>query len=529
MNRTLHSLLHISLLLFITLLSFGISFYFSASTGPTWDEPSYIIAGLQHQEWLRNLSLDSFSEKAIEPFWKINTEHPPFAKIFLGLFNSLFSPPLDFFTSARLFPSLLFALFNLLSFLFLTKVYSKTLAWFFFLFILSCPRLWGYASIATLDFPLTVLNIFFLYCFYLGWTRKKWFIVAAVLFAFAYLTKFNALFTLLPVILWGLGLHFRKTLLKSLILLFTAALLFFVCWPWLYHSPLIKIQSYLHNKTGRILLNDPETKNDFSKDLLKQPSVIPVYYLGKLYKDKSTPVPWHYPWVNVFSSLPLGLILISFSGLYYFIKRFKWSSFENLALLTLLTTLCLYSLPILPKYGGIRFLLPVYPLIPFLAAFGMNFLLTINKNNPYHYKMRLFVSIVILVYAGSNLWECRTYPSAYFNAFLGGIKGAYQKGLTAENPFIPREALSYINQNLPPHARLLIRPMDSFVIQILKATQGLRTDIALTDSMQEAEYLLLINDKSDYYPARKIWFGKPALWEFNLSGQTLCKLIRKKI
>ena len=220
---------------------------------------------------------------------------------------------------------------------------------------------------------------------------------------------------------------------------------------------------------------------------------------------------------------------ISFSGLYYLIRRFQWYSFENLAILTLATTLCLYSLPLLPKYGGIRFLLPVYPLIPFFAAYGMNFLLTINKNNPFHYKLRLFISLLIFVYAGANLWEYRTYPCAYFNAFLGGTKGAYQKGLTAENPLLPKEALHYINQNLPSKATLLVRPMDPFVLQVLKATRTLRTDIILTDSMQEAEYLLLINDKNDYYPERKIWSGKTALWEFKIAGQSLCRLIRKKI
>ena len=149
MKRTSQSLLNISLLLFIPLLSFCVSFYFSSSTGPTWDEPSYIISGLRHWEWLANLSSDSFSEKNIETFWKINTEHPPLAKIFFGFFNALGSPPFDFFTSSRLFSSLLFGFFNFISFLFLSKLYSRTLAWFFFLLLLSCPRLLGYSSMAT--------------------------------------------------------------------------------------------------------------------------------------------------------------------------------------------------------------------------------------------------------------------------------------------------------------------------------------------------------------------------------------------
>ena len=68
--------------------------------------------------------------------------------------------------------------------------------------------------------------------------------------------------------------------------------LFWVGWPWLWYSPLARLQGYFGTGVDR--------------------STILVQYFGRVFADRD--VPWHYPWFYFAVTVPVGLHALGILG-----------------------------------------------------------------------------------------------------------------------------------------------------------------------------------------------------------------------
>ena len=132
------------------------------------------------------------------------------------------------------------------------------------------------------------------YAFARGITDRRWAVAAGVLFGAALLTKINAVFIPLPLILWAALAHRKKAILPAALLLGIGAVVFFAGWPWLWYGTAARLREYLFETT----LNR---------------AVVAVYYLGKIYSERYAP--WHYPFVLTLFTVPAGILVCFVIGL----------------------------------------------------------------------------------------------------------------------------------------------------------------------------------------------------------------------
>src|SRR5260221_6774194 len=74
--------------LWVALLTIVILTVTAHDIGLAWDEPLYMVASEAYVSWLSQLIQHpgyALSEAGIRVFWSVNSEHPPFDKVWSGL------------------------------------------------------------------------------------------------------------------------------------------------------------------------------------------------------------------------------------------------------------------------------------------------------------------------------------------------------------------------------------------------------------------------------------------------------------
>ena len=397
-------------LLFCVIVGFTLSDY-----GITWDEPTYYSSGLAHVSWLR-----APTRARLNACWKPTHEHPPLAMIPGGLLRYVLEKKLGLmngFAAFRL-QSLIFvfllhyALYSLVSESFgdATAVVASAS-----LFIL--PRVFFHAHLAALDYPMTAMWVAVAYAFQRGLRSRRWMVAASLLMGLALLTKINAPFLYALLTFW-LVVHFRKEL-RSLLSrptrsrikehshvvcgvlswLAVPAAVFLVCWPWLWPHPVSRTIGYFAWHLGHF--------------------PILVHYLGRTYLH----APWHYPFVMTAVTVPLAILVPLLVGLWKSLSA-PHRGLRLFLLLNALVALCSVAFLAPSKYGGVRLFLPAFPFLCAVAALGVR--------EPYRLcarfgKGRVFVALYVVVFGVSafhGLVRYHPHQSSYYNAILGGAKGA---------------------------------------------------------------------------------------------------------
>ena len=120
-------------------------------------------------------------------------------------------------------------------------------------------------------------------------------------------------------------------------------------WPWLWRHPIERFGQYLASGSGR--------------------QAVHVFYWGQVWADRE--VPWHYPWVMFFVTVPVGLLV--WAG-WAFGRHFAGatSTLPSGRLLagTMLFVLLVFSCPGVPVYDGVRLFLMVFPLWAIWVGYG---------------------------------------------------------------------------------------------------------------------------------------------------------------
>ncbi len=485
--------------------------------GITYDEQHYMSAGAAYAGWWgRVLSgdLGALGPGQVDEVWRLNHEHPPLEKTAAGAAYRLFSGILPGLAAYRISGAFWFALTICALYCFTRRLWGRAGALFASLSFASLPRVFAHAHFAALDMPVTAW--FFITIALLAEAlRRERFRLAAlggVSFGLALLAKINAVF--IPFVIAPYGLiwwrcRWRQWLLP---LLAIGPAVFYAGWPWLWYHPFSRLREYLGFHAGHAAYN--------------------VWYLGRLYQY----APWHYPFVVTAVTVPLLVLALALLGAAVSLPRRGRRPERVLLLLGLLACLLPSALPHSPKYNGARLFLPAFPFLAALAGGGFASLrarltAALGRKQPLERRSTLLVGVLLgalaLMPGVRGLVLLHPYQLAYYNALVGGARGAAERGFeTIYWGQVLEEAPAFLDTVARETPTVLVIPKGAISLLTMQQQAGALDPRVrfIGDERQaaEADYVLFQAMQSDYTPL--CWAlvkGERPRWTFSVEGTPL--------
>ncbi|MFN2433173.1 MAG: glycosyltransferase family 39 protein [Gemmatimonadota bacterium] len=461
------------------------------------DEGNYFSASRRLVRWFEYLlsrlragvPQDAFTPGLMDETWRwLETSripHPPFSREVAGLSHVLFGGWIETLTAYRLLGALLAG-----------GLVGGVAAWGALrggavagitagLALLLMPRVFAHAHFADTDSVLSALFFAALFCAAEG--RRAPMVGAGALWGLALATKFSAI--LLPAVLIPWLAVFRRPLLRRLPWFGLAALVTFVAVnPAFWVDPIHGLREYLAHGFAR------------SEMLMTQ---LPTFYFGRVYLFRP---PWHYTWVMLLLTLPIGFVLLAPTGVVSGLLRPALRPAAALAALVPAAFLGALALPSAPMHDDVRLFLSVFPFLALLIGFGAATLLRPRM-------MRVVgPALLVVVLADSLLSVVRLHPyqASYYNALVGGIAGAEARGLevTTMKEVLNHEVYDDLNGVLPRGATLDGGPFLYEDLLYAQELGWLRRDVKV-QMEQPAAYVLIVH--------RRGWFRQSDLALFHFA------------
>ncbi len=283
-----------------------------------------------------------------------------------------------------------------------------------------------------------------------------------IFLSLAYLTKPHGI---LPIIAWGgfLLMKRQKIIVKSLVInlgIFLA--LTTILWPESWFDPIISIPKYIYNQATLTRIGDP----------------IPNFYMG----HPTFSPDWSYYFFQIFTRTPEIILVCLMIAIYFFLKRLKTNSANNVWPIIVAVSLYILSFLVVLNFasikGGVRYLLPLLPWIYIAAAWGIKQ----SIMRPWH--------VVILAIPALFL-----YPNyyLYYNYFIGGPTKAQKYDLVGAC-FGTKPALEYLDNNNIIGTVSIIGCAD---------TAPYHTGRDLTKDWTKAEFVILESSYKQQFPEKE--------------------------
>ena len=471
--------------------------------GLTWDEPGYFYASDLETQWLvgfgRNLFdgkvSNSLQDNIIQAAWHwdaYHVPHPPFSRIFSGLTKVVFSPFIDKFTAYRLAPALLFALLAAVMYQWMSTVFDRTIGLFAALTLVVIPNLFGFAHFAVTDMPLTAMWFFTVYCFWKGLKDWQWSLVLGVVWGLALSTKFPAIAIPIPLLLWA-HLYHRPFYANNLFsMIFLSPVVMVGAQPYLWHQTTRRVFEFLYDGLSRGYRLDTN---------------FPIYFFDRLYLTNE--LPWYYPFFITGITLPESILALVCLGLLAMPWLKPQRSIMILFSLNAGFILVMGLLPGAVLHDGTRQLLPVLPFLAALAGGGFYCLSEFATEKSRRFaalqtirrlpsKLSGILMFLALSLPTFDLLAFHPYELSYFNRLIGGVRGAYQRGLevTYFMEVLNPSFLKHLNDHLPANAAINAF-LSNFMLTYYQQDGRLREDIRIVDSM-DVQYTILLNRRSTF-------------------------------
>jgi 4-amino-4-deoxy-L-arabinose transferase-like glycosyltransferase len=415
----------------------------ASSVGLVRDEGYYFKAAEQYAGWWDTLFssrfLDAFSDVEIKKHFSYNTEHPPLVKLSLGITHRVFYRGLGVLSESTAFrlTGILFAALSLLAtFLLGRLLVSAEVGLIAALLLATVPRYFFDAHLACFDVPITALWTLSLWAFWRAFLSKgkavwRTSVVAGLIFGFALATKLNALF--LPFVfvltwLWS-GLFFKQLGLRKsasggtdfsigripwvlLICALLGPLVFYLCWPYLWHHPIERTNAYL-----AFHLNHEHYPISYFHELLSKP-----------------PFPRRFPMVMSFFTLPSPLLFLGATGAILAMARMlrRRVPSETFLVVALLLPLLLIAMPSTPIFGGVKHWYNAMPILAILAARSLVHGASVFRKYAENFPRVIVVTGLALLAALPGVLGIAASPAtgiAYYSELAGGYRGGAELGL----------------------------------------------------------------------------------------------------
>lgn len=464
--------------------------------GLTWDEPPYFQAADLEVQWLAQLwtnlltgrAGESLNDRVILKAWhwdSYHVPHPPISRVLSGVSHALFSPPLDKFLAYRLPMALFFAVLVTALYRWMAAVFGRTTGFFTAVLLVLMPNLFGQAHFVMTDMPLTVLWFLSAYCFWKGLQDWKWSLALGVAWGMALSTKFPAFAIPIPLLLWAHLYHRRSYANNVCAMVFLSPAVMVLSNPYLWHKTLARLALFVYESASRGLGEG-----------------IPILFFNEYYP--SSAVPWYYPFVMTAVTIPEVILAFALFGV---VAWFWLKPQHDVLALFLLNTAMVFVMGLLP--GGVlhdvnRLLLPALPFLACLAGCGffvsIRYLIervqrTEAGNGIRHLRSKLVAAVFTLavVPPAFDVLAYHPYELSYYNRLVGGIRGAYQRGLEVTylmEAYTP-DFLQFLNRELP-HNAVINASFSNFMFEYLQKENRLRSDIRITDG-NEFDFFIQLN------------------------------------
>ena len=367
-----------------------------------------LVTAWQAQGWA------FFRAESIEQNYGSLTRHPPLGRWLLGWMQQPFDatphdPHAVSLIGARFAPAL--ALGWLVWFVgwSMLRAAGTTAAIVGALAVVLVPRVFAHAHFATLDTFASVTYVSAVLALVVAYESgaKGWYFgLAGLVWGLALATKIHGLLLLPPVVMWMLW-QFRWRAFVGLAWWSVAGgLVFYALWPWLWLAPYEHLLEFVASATERQSLH--------------------VFYGGQVWNDRL--VPWHYPWIMLVVTLPLGLFLLGMLGFITSGSQLWRDGRRLLLLLTWGSVLLVFSWPGTPVYDGTRLFLMVFPLWAMWVGYGGQWLYDrLEEHGWKGWWPRIVLGGLL---SGPLLGTVLYHPfqSSYYSPLVGGLAGAARLG-----------------------------------------------------------------------------------------------------
>lgn len=406
------------------------------ATGPdyglSWDEPTYMNAARGVERWLARPLQEMFRAPVIAADWNfepVNVHPAGLRWLYVAGLRALpFSA--DPFARVRAFTGLFFVTAWALFLLWLAPErplvpVAATLA------LLTLPRVFAHLHFAATDLPLAAALLLLTAAVGRG-LRSRWFWLAGPALGFAAAVKFTGLVLgMVPLAVAAVALRreWRTVLPRLALIAGVAVAVFYLLNPDFWFAPLAKWRAF----AGSTLAREEWTP-------------IPTLFAGRFYPYRG---PWYYPWVIAAIITPLAHLALLALGLVRGAVRLATPPDAPppaqtpaapdlrpvLVLAMAAAPLVLLMLPASPTNDGDRYLLPAFPFIAAIMAFGAaaawDRLRRLAGRVPWRPAPAVAALVAGALAAVALATPLRaTYPHglAYYNELVGGPVGARRAG-----------------------------------------------------------------------------------------------------
>jgi Dolichyl-phosphate-mannose-protein mannosyltransferase len=507
--------------------------------GIAWDEPAYFHAADLHIAWIKDFGTNikegnsnkSLIDENIKAAWHWNpyhVPHPPFSRIVSGLTKSVVAGWLDKSSGYRLAPALFFAVLVTVMFLWMRQLFGVATGLFSALALVAIPNLFGFAHLGVTDMPLASMWFLTAFCFWKGLRNWKWSVACGLLWGLALATKFPAFLIPVPLLLWAHAFHRHNYSDNIFAMIFLGPFMMIMTQPYLWHQSGIRILEFLYEGLSRGYR--PDTN-------------FPIYFFDQLYYTHQ--LPWYYPFFLVGITTPEPLLALAAISLVSVLWVRKGTSILVLFAFNLFFVLGLGLLPGAVLHDGVRQMLPALPFLAGIAGGGFfitgkwffEFFARWKRSHAVaNLRGKLFgvLGLLLLFSPVLDLYLCHPFQLSFYNRFVGGVRGAYQRGLEltySMEAFTP-EFVNAINAKLPLNS-VVNASFANFMFDYYQKEGRLRSDIKISDG-ESFDYYILLNRRSILGPRDRLLMngsapiylseqlaGVPlvAVFEFNKSGR----------
>lgn len=482
--------------------------------GLTDDDDFYAPAAISYVGWVGDVLTSpatALSRASIDAAFTPNHEHPPGAKLVMGLSHALLFRGLHLLgalDAARAGVALVAAALAALLVLLLWEPLGPGVALAAPTLLVSLPRFFFHSQVATLDVPVACAVVAVTASFFWAERARRWSLVCGVVFGAALLVKLNAPFAAVPCALWALAERWRgarvgkdgvtlPALPPALVAMaLLGPLVFVLCWPWLWHDTLERLGAYLafHLRHYPILL----------------------FYDGEIWEQPFAP--WHAPVVLGFGVLPAPVLVLGVVGAARALRALARMVAhggrpdvdapigEGDRLRALLVLQALFSIAIVafldvPKYGGEKLFMPFFPLWCALAADGLA--LAVEAARTWWPRVpapaALVVGLVLAVVPGAlgTSKHHGGYALSYYGELVGGLRGAVARGYERTYYDVAPKDLARLLDERARGLRVHVAPNHKEYVRTFRWLErdGVIEHIELTKDRARADVIVLTHER----------------------------------
>jgi 4-amino-4-deoxy-L-arabinose transferase-like glycosyltransferase len=480
----------ILILLLILVFAFAVRYITLMDMGITWDEPTYVHAGITYVNNILHLNFDSSA-------YMENLEHPPVAKYLYGMAIWIFNGGSDnyqAFVVARTLSATLGAATCGLVFLIGLEFIDAKTGFISAIILALIPDFVAHTQIAALDGPLAFFFTLTMYLFMkaLKTENKGYYVASAISLGLLVDTKFNGLL-ILPVMASLFLLHKYLGRKEKNISLTAIARTYL---------PLGHILGYFLIAVVTAFLIYPWAWGGFDniRLTLQHWTYVPTeYFLGI-----NGPAPLGYYPIYFMATTPALLFLPLALGVFFVLR--SRDPFKYAALLWLILPF-IYDLSSF-KQGGMRYLLMIYPALALLCGMGLTtasaWVARAMKDRRYKDMAFIALSMITVVYLIATLISISPYYLDYYNGLVGGLPNVYEHkmfdvGWWGEGIY---DSARYIENTAPPNSSIYVAAMPPYLVNYYGFNETYITPNSEGANIYYGVDYLLTNTYSD-------WFIKP--------------------